>query len=165
MKILSVHKKTLLLIASSVWLAAGVNSARIGLEAYAAGHLTLLNVVLSVVVGVVFWNFIFGKLVVKHTARITGYEEERHFFLKFFDAPAFVIMAVMMTGGISIRARPRPRGVHRGVLHRPRVRADARRPALRRHVATRGPRYPRLTSSHSELSCSVVRDSRETPPS
>ena len=82
MKFLSVHKNTLLLIASIVWLAAGVNIARIGLEAYAAGHLTLLNIVLSAVVGIVFWTFIFGKLVVKHTARITGYEEERHFFLK-----------------------------------------------------------------------------------
>ncbi len=51
-----------------------------------------------------FWTVIFGKLVVKHTARITGYEKERHFFLKFFDVPAIVIMAVMMTGGISIRA-------------------------------------------------------------
>ena len=144
MKFLSVRKNTLLLIASIVWLAAGVNIARIGLEAYAAGHLTLLNIVLSAVVGIVFWTFIFGKLVVKHTARITGYEEERHF---------------------DPRVRPRPRGVHRGVLHRPRVRAGARRPALRLHVATRGPRYPRLTLSHSELSRSVVRDSRATPPS
>ena len=48
--------------------------ARIGLEAYADGHLNLLNIVLSAVVGIVFWTFIFGKLVVKHTARITGYE-------------------------------------------------------------------------------------------
>lgn len=104
MKFLSVRKDTLLLIASIVWLAAGANIARIGIEAYAAGHLTLPNVALSAAVGIVFWTFIFGKLVVKHTARITGYEERRHFFLKFFDAPAFAIMAVMMTGGISIRA-------------------------------------------------------------
>ena len=166
MKFLSVHKNTLLLIASIVWLAAGVNIARIGLEAYAAGHLTLLNIVLSAVVGIVFWTFIFGKLVVKHTARITGYEEERHFFLKFFDVPAFVDHGGHDDGRhFDPRVRPRPRGVHRGVLHRPRVRSGARRPALRLHVATRGPRYPRLTLSHSELSCSVVRDSRETPPS
>ncbi len=59
---------------------------------------------LSAGVGIVFWTFIFGKLVVKHTARITGSEEERHFFLKFFDVPGFVSMAVMMTGGMSIRA-------------------------------------------------------------
>lgn len=39
----------------------------------------------------------------KHTARITGYVEERQFFLKFFDGKAFGIMAVMMTGGIGLR--------------------------------------------------------------
>ncbi len=81
-----------------------MNLARSGQEANPAGHLTLPNLVRSAVVGIVFWTFIFGKLVVKHTARITGYEKERHFFLKFFDVPAFVIMAVMMTGGLSIRA-------------------------------------------------------------
>lgn len=104
MKLLSVHKTTLLLIASIVWLAAGVNIARLGVIAYANGHLTAINVALSIVVGLVFWTFVFGKLVVKHTKRITSYEDERHFFLKFFDVPAFVIMAVMMTGGIAIRS-------------------------------------------------------------
>lgn len=59
---------------------------------------------LSVLVFVVFQRFIFGKLVKKHTARISGYSEERHFFLKFFDQKAFAIMAVMMTGGIGLRA-------------------------------------------------------------
>lgn len=44
-----------------------------------------------------------GKLVKKHTARISAYSEERHFFLKFFDGKAFLIMAVMMTGGIGLR--------------------------------------------------------------
>lgn len=104
MNLFTVSKRTLLLIASFVWLAAGVNIARIGLEAYANGHLSILNVALSVAVGAVFWMFVFGKLVVKHTARISSYADERHFFLKFFDIPAFLIMAVMMTGGISIRA-------------------------------------------------------------
>lgn len=33
-----------------------------------------------------------------------SYMEERHFFLKFFDKKAFAIMAVMMTGGIGLRA-------------------------------------------------------------
>lgn len=104
MKFPSVRKNTLLLIAGIVWLAAGVNIIRIGIEAYTAGHLTLLNVALSAVVGIAFWTFVFGKLVAKHTARITGYEEERHFFLKFFDVPSFAVMAIMMAGGISIRA-------------------------------------------------------------
>ena len=46
----------------------------------------------------------FGRLVKKHTARIQNYEEERHFFMKFFDIKSFIIMAVMMSGGIYLRA-------------------------------------------------------------
>lgn len=52
----------------------------------------------------VFQHFIFGRLVKKHTARIQNYEEERHFFMKFFDIKSFIIMAVMMSGGIYLRA-------------------------------------------------------------
>lgn len=51
-----------------------------------------------------FQQFIFGKLVKRHTARIQAYEEEGQFFLKFFDKRSFAVMAVMMTGGIGLRA-------------------------------------------------------------
>ena len=52
----------------------------------------------------VFQIFSFSRLVRKHTARIGGYQDERQFFLKFFDIKAFIIMAVMMAGGIGLRA-------------------------------------------------------------
>ena len=38
------------------------------------------------------------------TSRISAYEEELHFVLKFFDVKSFIIMAVMMTGGIWLRS-------------------------------------------------------------
>lgn len=100
---MKVKRNTLLLFACLVWSAAGFNILRIGLLAYPA-YVTVLNCLLSVLVFVVFQRFIFGKLVKKHTARISGYSDERHFFLKFFDKKAFAIMAVMMTGGIGLRA-------------------------------------------------------------
>ena len=100
---MKVKRNTLLLLACLVWSAAGFNILRIGLMAYPA-YLTVLNTLLSVLVFGVFQGFIFGKLVKKHTARIQTYLEERHFFLKFFDKKAFAIMAVMMTGGIGLRA-------------------------------------------------------------
>ena len=99
---MKVKRNTLLLLACLVWSAAGFNILRIGLMAYPA-YLTAVNYLLSVLVFAVFQWFIFGKLVKKHTARITSYLEERHFFLKFFDGKAFVIMADMMTGGIGLR--------------------------------------------------------------
>ena len=100
---MTVQRNTLLLIACVVWSTAGFNILRIGLAAYPA-HLTVVNVLLSAVVFGVFQQFVFGRLVHKHTDRISSYLEERQFFLKFFDAKAFLIMAVMMTGGIALRA-------------------------------------------------------------
>ena len=98
-----VKNLTLLLIAAAVWFAAGANIARIGLEEYALGYVSVLNAALSVVVGIVFWFMAFHKLTVKHTRRIAGYGDERQLFVKFFDARSFAIMAVMMGGGIAIR--------------------------------------------------------------
>ena len=96
-------RNTLLLFACLVWSAAGFNILRIGLIAYST-YRSVLNFLLSALVFAVFQKFVFGKLVKKHTARINAYLEERHFFLKFFDGKSFIIMAVMMTGGIGLRA-------------------------------------------------------------
>lgn len=100
---MKVKKRTLLLIACLVWAIAGFNVLRIGITAY-AHYWGILNLVLSLGVFCIFQFFIFGKLVQKHTARILGYQEERQFFLKFFDVKSFIIMAVMMGGGIAVRA-------------------------------------------------------------
>lgn len=101
---LKVKNLTLLIIAAAVWFAAGANIAHIGLEEYALGYVSVLNIALSIVVGVVFWFMAFHKLTVKHTKRIAGYGDERQLFVKFFDKRSFAIMAVMMTGGIAIRS-------------------------------------------------------------
>lgn len=100
---MKVRRNTLLLIAALVWSAAGFNILRIGLLAYPP-YRTVVNYLLSALVFTVFQVFIFGQLVNKHTARISAYEEELHFFLKFFDVKSFIIMAVMMSGGIWLRS-------------------------------------------------------------
>lgn len=102
MNIMKVKKNTLLLIACLVWTAAGFNILRIGIMAY-TGYLSAFNIILSAAVFGIFQYFIFDRLVKKHTKRITDYEEENHFFLKFFDLKSFAIMAFMMTGGIYLR--------------------------------------------------------------
>ena len=98
-----VKKQNLLIIAALVWVAAGVNILHIGLEAYAEGYVTTLNEVLSVAVGLVFWFGTFYKLTKKHTQRIKNYEEQHQYFWHFFDLKSFIIMAIMMTGGIALR--------------------------------------------------------------
>lgn len=106
---MKVKRDTLLLLACLVWGAAGFNILRIGLAAYPAFR-TALNFCLSALVFAVFQRFVFGPLVKKHTARIRAYKDERHFFLKFFDKKAFAVMAMMMTGGIALRAALRRSG-------------------------------------------------------
>lgn len=98
-----VNKNNLLVIAALVWIAAGVNILHIGLEAYAEGYVSLFNEALSLLVGLIFWFGTFYRLTVKHTERITNYEQQNQYFWHFFDVKSFIIMAVMMTGGIALR--------------------------------------------------------------
>ena len=97
-----VKKRYLLLIASLVWLFAGLKVLSLGLEAYKT-NFTALNILLSIAVFIVFWLMVFNRLVNKHTVRIKAYTEERRYFWNFFDLKSFIIMAIMMTGGILIR--------------------------------------------------------------
>lgn len=99
---IKVKKHNLLLIASFVWLIAGFNILRIGIETY-NGYTTLLNFSLSTIIFLMFWFMVFYKLTKKHTRRIHNYEIEEQFFLKFFDVKSFIIMAFMMALGIVIR--------------------------------------------------------------
>lgn len=98
-----VKNNTLLLIACLVWAAAGINILRIGIIEYPP-YVSVVNFLLSAVVFTVFQIFIFGRLVKKHTKRIDAYGDQKQLFIKFFDVKSFIIMAVMMTGGILLRS-------------------------------------------------------------
>lgn len=100
---MKLKKRTLIALAGLVWGAAGFNVLRIGVLTY-TGYESMFNFLLSLVVFGLFHKFVFGPLVRRHTTRILGYAEERQFFLKFFDKKSFLIMAVMMTFGIGLRA-------------------------------------------------------------
>ena len=92
----SVRNRTLLAIAGSVWLAAGGNVARIGVQAYRGcpgwGRSTCRCP---------WWCLaclasMFFRMSQKHTRRIRGYAGETQPFWRFFDRKAYLIMAVMM---------------------------------------------------------------------
>lgn len=97
-----VSKKSLLGIASLVWMIAGFNILKIGIDAY-IDYVSLINVILSFIVFSMFWYLVFYKLVIKHTYRIRNFKQAKQYFWKFFDIKSFIVMAVMMTGGIMIR--------------------------------------------------------------
>lgn len=97
-----VKKFNLLFLAGLVWSIVGYNVLHIGCQAY-VGHISAFLIALSILVFAFFQFMVFGPLVKKHTKRITSYEMEKQWFWHFFDKKSFIIMAVMMSGGIIIR--------------------------------------------------------------
>lgn len=81
---MKVKNKTLLLLASMVWMIAGINIARIGFLSY-QGYISIINIILSLIIFIVFWSMIFQKLVQKHNIRIKQYTTEKQYFWNFFD--------------------------------------------------------------------------------
>ena len=100
---MKIQKKYLLLIASFVWMMAGLNIIKIGIEFYSP-YLKLINIIISFIIFMIFQYFIFSRLVKKHTKRINEYQIELQPFYHFFDIPSFIIMFVMMTLGIMLRS-------------------------------------------------------------
>lgn len=99
---MKVKKQNLLLLAGIVWMIAGFNVLRIGLETYAEYRM-IINYAITLMVFLAFWFMVFHKLTIKHTKRIHGFEEELQLFYKFFDLKSFLIMAFMISFGIIIR--------------------------------------------------------------
>ena len=101
---LHVKKRTLLAVAGCVWLIAGINVARLGILSYGElPQVRALYMLLSLAVFCAF-GLMFFKMSIKHTKRIQGYAEEFRPVWHFFDLKAYVIMAVMMGGGIWLRS-------------------------------------------------------------
>ncbi len=96
----------LLLVAGIVWFVAGANILNIGLSAYflETGWLFWALLVGTLVIFVLFHVMVFTKMVGKHADRIKGYDEDKTHVLKFFDKKGYIMMAIMMGGGIALRA-------------------------------------------------------------
>lgn len=102
-KLFHVKNRTLVAIAGCVWLAAGVNVARLGFIAYGQLEGTkILHILLSAAVFCAF-GAMFARMTVKHTRRISSCPQPTQPVWCFFDLKAYVIMAVMMGGGIWLR--------------------------------------------------------------
>ena len=101
-----VSRRTLLLIAGLVWLAAGVNILRIGLKSliplFSGGTGSLLPAIGLALLICAAFSMMFHRIVVKHTRRILSYETKQPAY-RFFDTKSYILMAFMMTLGITLR--------------------------------------------------------------
>ena len=104
MRALTVPKNQLLLIAGVLWSLAGAMVLRVGLplEVRLAPGLPVL-VPLAIGVFIVFYVFVFLRLLRKHTLRIQASHAERLPIWRVFNASSWVIMGVMVTVGMILR--------------------------------------------------------------
>ena len=103
-----IKKQSLIAVAGIVWLLAGLNVAILGVRA-AIDLRGLAAIVLLALAGgavAIFCAFhsMFSKLVQKNAQRIADLEGERHHVVRFFDRKSYMMMTVMMTFGIGMRA-------------------------------------------------------------
>jgi len=99
-----IPKNRLMLIAGVVWCFAGAMVCGIGLPLlWKLGSAQLILYPLALVIFLIFYFLIFSRLVVKHTERIRERHEERLPFWNFFDTSSYIVMVIMMGGGMWLR--------------------------------------------------------------
>ena len=98
-----VNRRTLLLIAGCVWIIAGINILRIGIITWLNdAHYWLFKVGEAIVVFLLFFQFVFRRLFVKHSERISQ-KGEKNCPFSFFDVKGWIVMIFMITFGVTIR--------------------------------------------------------------
>lgn len=99
-------KENLITIAGVVWALAGINIAALGIAAllHFSGWPLVAVIAGAVIVYLLFHAKIFSPLVGKHAQRIRASKSDKLPFWRFFDAKGYVMMAIMMGGGIALRA-------------------------------------------------------------
>ena len=103
-----IKKQPLIAVAGVVWLLAGLNVAILGVRA-AIDVRGLAAIVLVALAGgavAIFCAFhpMFSKLVKKNAQRIADLEGESHHVVRVFDRKSYLMMAIMMSFGIGMRA-------------------------------------------------------------
>lgn len=100
---LKVNSEKLLIIASAVWLLAGINILRLGVSAIVNIDALVLLLVFGIAATFLLFHMMFTKLVGKQSTRIRGYGNEPTCVFAFFDVKGYAMMALMMGGGIALR--------------------------------------------------------------
>lgn len=103
-KFYEVSTPALLAIGGSLWLIAGFNVAKLGIEAYRGLDTKQWYLVGASVVIFILFGTMFYKISGKHKERIETYKEDHKPFWYFFDVKSYLIMAFMMSGGIYLRS-------------------------------------------------------------
>lgn len=103
---LNIPTRHLILVNGLLWTAIGTKITLTGIQCYAKmEHIPWWYFLLSALVFAGFW-FMFTGVVQKYTARILAMPDERTSILKTFSLKGYLIIAFMITLGITLRRIP-----------------------------------------------------------
>jgi hypothetical protein len=100
----AVSRRSLLLIAGCVWsIAGGILITRAMIQLLAINHFLILDIISGIIFGAGFYLLLFARISKKHITRITLIKIDNPCFFSFFNFRSYLMMAVMITGGITLR--------------------------------------------------------------
>ena len=100
----AISKGSLLLVAGCAWtLAGGILISRALLELNSIHHHLWLELLIGLILGSVFYLFLFARISKKHITRIELITIDNPCFFSFFNLRSYIMMAIMITTGITLR--------------------------------------------------------------
>lgn len=104
MKFFRVNSRVLLLFAGLVWITAGANVLRVGIEAWRSGGPSWpFGAAAAAAVFLLFYLFVFKRLYFRHANRIES-KEGRSCPFSFFDIKGWIVMGAMIAFGAAARS-------------------------------------------------------------
>ena len=99
-----VKKRTLLLIAGCAWsIAGGILISRSLSHLISVNHHLAMEIGTGIVFGSLFYLLLFARISKKHINRINLIEIDNPCFFSFFNFRSYLLMAIMISGGITLR--------------------------------------------------------------
>ena len=100
----SVSKRNLLLVAGLVWtIAGGMLISRALMALWIIDHHMWMEILAGIVLGALFYIMLFARISATHITRITLITIDNPCFFSFFNVRSYILMAIMITGGITLR--------------------------------------------------------------
>ncbi len=99
-----VQKRTLLLVAGCAWsIAGGILTFRSLFYLIGVNHSLATEIGIGIVFGGLFYILLFARISRKHISRINLIEIDNPCFFSFFNLRSYLLMAIMISGGITLR--------------------------------------------------------------
>ena len=99
-----VPRRSLLLIAGFAWsIAGGILITRSLVHLIGVNHHLVLEIILGIAFGALFYILLFAKISKKHITRINLIEINNPCFFSFFNFRSYLLMTIMISGSIALR--------------------------------------------------------------